>query len=1059
MNIQRIFQRLNTPTYLLLIGGVLSLFSCVFFIIPNILSIQLPKIIQQQTGYIASSKHINIAFFPLTAQLHNFSLHDPTQQNVIKFDRLFVTINFLASLRQAQLVVDTLELNRANIQLSQDNGRLTLLPAVSTHASETPLPKLNDLFPATIKHLIVKDSELTITDTKQPHTLTHSATGLTIDIENISTRPLQPASFTLALLIDNITKVAWQGNLNLSSLSSEGVLTVSKLALANLNQTLEAKITADISLTSHYHVSFNKSTLEGSVDQGVLNIDKLHYESADKQHVLSLARFTHQFAGNVKFSPDDWQINFMNTLITASDLSIRSPAWQATNKDITLRVNYQLSQPQHTPLDVNITQAQLKTTQLSVSADKQNVLTVAELQLDKLAFQWQQHALTLGDITIRQPQINLVLKPNGELNLNRILAIQKPTPTPRLSSQTEPVTPNTAPDWNIKIATLGITQGTLHFEDKRTRHPVLLHISPINATLNTMAFAPTQKHALSLTTTINKKALLTIAGEGVIKPLAMRLNIALTQLELNDFQGYFDSFIHTDHINGTWFANGLVTLSEHPTWQASFKGNSQLNQFSLYAAKERAALLKWQRLELVNLATEWPSLSTHAEQLSLIKPYIRLIIRQDRRVNFTDLMLKNTATTQVEAVTKAPKQTLAAVKIDTIAIQDGRSDFSDYSLFLPFTAQIHALEGGAKGLSNASGAHFNIALKGNAYDLAPVDIQGELTPDEEKYHFSIHFQDLPMPLVSPYMVQFAGYKVENGNLDLALDYTLAHRKLTANNKLLIEHFELGDKIDHPNAVALPIKLAVALLKDASGRIKFDVPITGSLDNPQFSVSHLIMDAVSNALLKIISSPFQVLTGLFSTEDALKSLTFAPGSAQLTSLHTEQLTTIAKGLREHEKLSLHIKGISQHDYDWSALRVNALNEYLKQRRRTELHGLTNSELPTDASPLSTQTYQRLLAAVFIEKFPLLAELSWRGKPSLKKPLQGDFYALAEQKLLTIFAPEPQRLKELAAQRAQAIVQYLLKNQQLNSTRLHLLQSEVHTSNHTTGHNAELLLRAD
>ena len=91
---QRIFQRLNTPTYLLLIGGVLSLFSCVFFIIPNILSIQLPKIIQQQTGYIASSKHINIALFPLTAQLHNFSLHDPTQQNVIKFDRLFVTINF-----------------------------------------------------------------------------------------------------------------------------------------------------------------------------------------------------------------------------------------------------------------------------------------------------------------------------------------------------------------------------------------------------------------------------------------------------------------------------------------------------------------------------------------------------------------------------------------------------------------------------------------------------------------------------------------------------------------------------------------------------------------------------------------------------------------------------------------------------------------------------------------------------------------------------------------------------------------------------------------------------
>ena len=1046
MNIRRILQRPHTPTYLLLIGGLLGFLSCVFFIIPSVLSMQLPKVIQQQTGYIASSKQISIALFPLTAQLRDFSLYDPTQQNVIKFERLFVKINFFASLRHSQLVLDTLVLNRATLQLSQDNGRLTLLPTMSTHASETPLPKLNALFPVTIEHLIVKDAELRITSTEHPPTLTHSITGLTINLENFSTRPLQPASFTIALLMDNVTKLTWHGNLNLSSLSSEGVLTVSKLALANLSQTLAAKITADISLTSHYQISVNKGKLEGSVDKGVLNVEKLHYENAAKQQVLSLAHFTHHFAGNFNYSPETWQINFLNTLVSAADLSLRSPAWRATTKDITLRVNYQLSQQQHTPLNVNITQAQLKTTQLSVTADKQSVLNVAELQFDKFALQVQKHTLNLGNITARQPQLNLLVNTKGELNLNRIFATQKPTPI--LSPQTNPI-----PDWNIKIATLGITEGTLHFKDQHTKHPVQLNISPINATLNSMDLA--QKHALSLTATINNKAVLTIAGEGVLNPLVMRLNMALQQLELNNFQGYFDSFIHTDHINGTWFADGLVTLAELPNWHATFKGNSQLKQFSLYAAKEHSALLTWQRLALVNLATEWPSLTTHVEQLSLIKPYVRFIIDQDRRVNFANLVLKNNEAHLLETVTKSPQQARSSVKIDTIAIQDGRSDFSDYSLFLPFTAQIHALEGGAKGLSNAAGAHFDIALKGNAYDLAPVDIQGELTPDEEKYHFSIHFQDLPMPLVSPYMVQFAGYKVENGNLDLALDYTLAHRKLTANNNLLIEHFELGDKIDHPNAVALPIKLAVALLKDANGRIKFDIPITGSLDNPHFSVSHLIIDAVSNALLKIISSPFQALTGLFTTEEALKSLTFAPGSAQLTSLHTEQLNALAKGLRQHEKLSLYIKGISQQDYDWPALRINALTEYLKQHQRTE----TNSALHSDDEHLSTKAYQRLLAEVFIEKFPLLAELSWRGKPSLKNPQQGDFYALAEQKLLTIFVPEPQRLKELAAQRAQAIVEYLLKNQQLSSTRLHLLNPEVNTSSHPAEHNAELLLRAD
>ena len=187
---------------------------------------------------------------------------------------------------------------------------------------------------------------------------------------------------------------------------------------------------------------------------------------------------------------------------------------------------------------------------------------------------------------------------------------------------------------------------------------------------------------------------------------------------------------------------------------------------------------------------------------------------------------------------------------------DGSSDFSDLSLIMPFAAPIKSLDGGASGFSSEQKSIVTVALKGNAYDLSPVDVKGEISPYLGDYKVEINFDGLPMPLISPYMVQFAGYKVEKGKLTLGLKYNVVNRKLTASNSIFIDQFELGEKVENPNAVSLPLKLAVALLKDSSGKIKLDVPITGSLDDPKFSVGAIVADALMNVISKVVTSPFR-----------------------------------------------------------------------------------------------------------------------------------------------------------------------------------------------------------
>ena len=380
-------------------------------------------------------------------------------------------------------------------------------------------------------------------------------------------------------------------------------------------------------------------------------------------------------------------------------------------------------------------------------------------------------------------------------------------------------------------------------------------------------------------------------------------------------------------------------------------------------------------------------------------------------------------------------------KLGKIQVMDGSSDFSDLSLILPFAAPIKSLDGGASGVSSEQKSKVTVALKGNAYDLSPVDVKGEISPYLGDYNVEINFDGLPMPLVSPYMVQFAGYKVEKGKLTLGLKYNVVNKKLTASNSIFIDQFELGEKVENPNAVSLPLELAVALLKDSSGKIKMDVPITGSLDDPKFSVGAIVADALMNVLSKVVTSPFRALGSLIGSEKDMSTISFAAGNSSLNKQQQAKLDTLSKALKERPVLNLDIKGAAFQEQDWPVIREDALYDQLKKRRAAEINKSAEKKIRDEYVELSDDDYKRLLADMFIEKFPLLAEKSFLGTPQLMNPKAGDFYEIAKQKLFTIIKAEQERLKKLASARAQAIANYIVQKGGVPRERVFILDTVI------------------
>ncbi|MDD1636699.1 MAG: DUF748 domain-containing protein, partial [Methylococcaceae bacterium] len=707
--------------------------------------------------------------------------------------------------------------------------------------------------------------------------------------------------------------------------------------------------------------------------------------------------------------------------------------------------------PEKKPLDVqfkgNTTIASLliRDQLLKENGQKKILIKAPAFALRGIDLNLGSQELVLDSISANNGDLQAWLNPKGIINYQTLLRISNAEQISIDQTIASTIKPQSA-TWKINVNDIALTNFGLNFEDQTQTKPVATNFKPINLTLTNYSNKSGAKLPVQLSVGVNKTGLIKLKGDTVVEPFSAKLDLDVKNIDLEKFQPYFDKFVRLDVIDGAAHIDGKVSVAKQSQdkLDVKFKGNTGITRLLTRDQTLHKDLVKWEDLTLKDLDFDLLANRYTAAALVIDKPYARVTIKKDKTVNFDDIVItnKNKSETLVKtAPGKKADLNKPYFKLGKIQITDGSSDFSDLSLILPFAAPIRSLDGGASGVSSEQKSTVTVALKGNAYDLSPVDVKGEISPYLGDYNIEINFDGLPMPLVSPYMVQFAGYKVEKGKMTLGLKYNVVNNKLTASNSIFIDQFELGEKVENPNAVSLPLELAVALLKDSSGKIKIDVPITGSLDDPKFSVGAIAADALMNVISKVVTSPFRALGSLIGNEEDLSTISFTAGNSSLNKQQQAKLDDLSKALKERPVLNLDIKGAAFQEQDWPVIREDALYEQLKKRRAVEINKDADKKIREEYVELSEDDYKRLLADMFIEKFPLLAEKSFLGTPQLMNPKAGDFYEIAKQKLFTIIKPEQERLKVLASARAQAIANYIVQKGGVPRERVFILGTVI------------------
>jgi uncharacterized protein involved in outer membrane biogenesis len=971
---------------LAVLAGLVGLYAAVgFLLVPRWMRSEVVRMTAEDYGRHLSLGSVRFNPFTWTLELSDLSFPDADGRRMIGFRRLIVALGLSSIPRLAPSFSDIeFEDPRIDAVVRRD-GRLNLADLAKPFAGPSqPASPASRPFKLYIERLSVANGSTTYEDDSRPSPFRVELAPISFGLVNFSTSGSHAGSYHLTATIGQAGRLDWTGTVRARPLSLHGELALDALSARTVGEYLGPVLPAQVSRGS--------LALRGS--------------------------FTIEGARGGAAAP-------------GIRMSIDVPQAQVSGLGI---------RPWRTPADyVQVGRFALASTHIDLA----------------------RHSIRVGQITLAGAQIRGWLSRSGKLNLLQLLggesgpagnaAAAPQAAPPGARPAAAPVPPHGAP-WRIAAPDIRIASSRLSLQDRRVRPAAQLTLSAVAGRITGYDSAPRSTLALSLHAEVNGRGELGLTGRGTLQPAALSATLSLRRIDLRALQPYLNEYATITLRRGV--LDSQIAVERRADGSLSAAG--RIDVLDLRTLDDsRRDFVRWQGLHVVGLRYLSSPASLRIERIVAVAPYARVIIGPHRTLNVSEALhprvpLPTTAAQSgppapAAASGRAPSagSTSAAmpIAIGLVRIANGTADYADLSIQPHFATGIQDLHGAIRGLSSAAGSRARLELRGKVDRSGPVTISGVVNLLAARTYADVRmsFRGLELTRVTPYAVRFAGYRIASGTLDANLHYKVDHGRLDANHRLVINQLQLGERVASPHAVNLPLRLAVALLKDRNGVIRLGLPVTGSLDNPQFSLGPLIGKALLRVLQKAVTAPFAMLGRLFGGGADVNRIGFAPGSAALTASAHTQVAALAKALAQRPQLQLQVPATFAPDVDRAALAKRQLRDELLTLARTGAlgpgpgragHG--GSALPAGPEVLELPVaHLRLLRAAFSRTFGPNAPLPVAARKA--PPFEPAIHAL-QAALLSRMRITDAQLQGLGERRAQAIRAALLGAGSLDPGRI-------------------------
>ncbi|MCP5277440.1 MAG: DUF748 domain-containing protein [Thiobacillus sp.] len=518
--------------------------------------------------------------------------------------------------------------------------------------------------------------------------------------------------------------------------------------------------------------------------------------------------------------------------------------------------------------------------------------------------------------------------------------------------------------WKYRLDAFELTGFEVAVQDRTTSPAAGLTLQQIQASLTGLSQDMGANLPLKLSLRVKEGGAFQADGKVVPAKAAADIRLKLTNLSLLPAQPYVSQAANLILASGAASASGRVKFDK----QLKFDGGFRVTNLLLNESEGGARFLAWKALESDSVSYRPEALDI--EELKLDGLGAKLVIYEDKTVNLKKILKPQVPPAQgpspAPAMPRADKDAPATrMTIERVRVANGEMDFADHSLALPFGTRIHKFQGALNGISTQPGSAAQLELDGQVdeYGLARAVGQLDLFDPTAFMDIKVVFRNVEMTSLTPYTATFVGRKIASGKLSLDLEYKIKERQLLGENQIIMDKLTLGERVQNSTAKDLPLDLAIAILQDSDGRIDLGLPVSGSLDDPQFSYGRIIWKAIGNIITKIVTAPFRALASLFGGNgEKLEKLAFEPGEAGLTPPEKEKLKQIATVLNKRPGLALTVHPAWSADIDRPVVREARLRRAVAEKMG---RGLGPDEEP---GPVSTATpkVQAALEALYAQR---------------------------------------------------------------------------------------------
>ena len=534
----------------------------------------------------------------------------------------------------------------------------------------------------------------------------------------------------------------------------------------------------------------------------------------------------------------------------------------------------------------------------------QAALKLAQISVTGARFDSSSNALDIAAVRAGSFSVDAVLE-NGSLSLLDLVPA---------AGAAKPGKPLAA-----RVKSIVLAGGSASFADRASG--LTLALERVGAKLSDVSSEPSKPLAFEASASVQSGGTLGARGRVVPATGVLESRIEAAGLSLLKLQPLLARYSDLKLASGEVSIAGDLRAGSKEA-KLSYSGSAAVSDVAIQD-EAGVQLLGWKSLATGTLNLTLAPNRVQIDELRWNAPASKLAIAADQTTNIgRTLKRKAAAPAPAPAARQGEREAAAAagdrpdeagnfaVAIRRVRIEQGALDFSDDSLSPGFAVDIRSLDGTLNNISSDRSTRSQLALEGRVGEFGFARLTGVLNAlaPHEFATLRMQLRNLDATKVSPYAIRFAGYRIASGRISLDLDYRLRDNRIEGGNQIVLDEFTLGERVENPHALDLPIEFAIALLKDSDGRIDIAVPVAGNLDDPKFDYGAIVSKALGNLITSIVAAPFRMLAALFGgTEEQLGIIAFDPGSSRLLPPEREKFSRLVAALLKRPELKLVIPG--------------------------------------------------------------------------------------------------------------------------------------------------------